>query len=370
MLTIILKGTNGCNLVCSYCSLGKKVNMQFADENRLLQIFRYACEVCKYRNEKKLTFILHGGEPTLIQASVYSRAIDRIQKEYPQIHMRFSIQTNAVYIKDEILKFISKYDINVGVSIDGSETIHDAERKTITNQPTFKLVSNNILKMIHSGIHVSCLMVLTSNALKENYEYLKFFEHWDLPLKINPLLNYGEVYEHPELSLKSGEYAKYLIQMYQYIIENNINVCVSPIDKILRGILFNEGMIQECSFNAMCNKNFFCVDYKGDIYPCGKYSDLDQFRIGNIDERNYDIMNSPIIIKLINRRSYNLPEKCKICKYQKLCNAGCNAEASIYGDIEKEPFLCEDYKRLFSFFYKDGLLLFKKNLLKQKQQRS
>ena len=42
-------------------------------------------------------------------------------KEYIQ----FSIQTNGTLINDEIIEFIKRYDIHMGLSIDGIKEVHD-----------------------------------------------------------------------------------------------------------------------------------------------------------------------------------------------------------------------------------------------------
>ena len=273
MLTIIVKGTGGCNLACSYCSLGKKTEFKYADEEKMIEIFRYACNVCEARQEKKITFILHGGEPTLISTAIYKKAIDAVKEEYPNIEITISMQTNGFVMSDEMIQFIKEYDIHIGISIDGSEKIHDSERTTIVGAATYRTVIYNIEKLLEENIRVSCLMVLTSNALSEGYEYIRFFEDKGLHLKINPLLNYGEAYEHPELSLNSGDYSHYLIGLYEYIIANDVHVQIAPIDSILQAIISSE-RISECSFNSECNQHFLCIDFYGDIYPCGKYSDM------------------------------------------------------------------------------------------------
>jgi len=365
MLSIILKGTNMCNLSCNYCSLGKKIDTKLIDENMLTDILRYVCKVCEYRNENKLNLILHGGEPTLVPCSIYEYALTKIYNEYSDIDIKVSMQTNGVKLNDEILDFIKKYDVHIGISIDGSKKIHNSERKDINGNETFDIVTNNIIKLLTNDINVSCLMVLTNKALKEGYDYLDFFEKWKLHLKINPLLNYGEAYENPELLLKPEDYANYLIDIYKYIINNDKEVSISPIDKILQGIL-SDGKIHECTFDAQCNNNFLCVDYNGDIYPCGRYSDMNLYKIGNISNQILDIMNTPIMKNLINRRNCNLPQKCTRCKYLKICNAGCNAEEAINKDSEKIPSICTDYKKLLDFFYKEGLMLLKEKLIERK----
>ena len=367
MLTIIVKGTDGCNFNCSYCSLGKKDSYSFVSKDKLIEILDYACRIALAKNENQISFIFHGGEPTLIAPQVYSEALQLIEERYPQIKKQYSMQTNAGNLSEELLEFLDDFNVQVGVSIDGSKNIHDAERKSLGGFPTFETVSKNVEILQKHNIPVSCLMVLTSNAFEENYDYLKYFSDRNLHLKINPLLNYGEVYEHPELSLKPGEYSNYIIGMFEYILKNQINVSVSPIDKILYAII-NQSSVNECTFNPRCQENFLCIDYRGDIYPCGKYSDLKEYRIANIKDGEVNIFENAIIKKLISRRTDRKPSKCKTCQFAKLCNAACNAEASIDGRINCEPLLCVDYSRLFEYFSKDGLIIYKKYLLKRKEE--
>ena len=286
MLSIILKGTNSCNLACSYCSLGKKNSVVMTTKKKMYEIMKYSCELCMNLSEKEICFILHGGEPTLIDYSIYDNAIAKIKNEYKELVIEILMQTNGYSLSEEWMDFFDRHNVSVGVSIDGVASIHDTERNTINGKATFDVIQNNIKNLRKRGIKVSCLMVLTSNALKEKYDFINFYSKNKLHLKINPLLDYGEVYEHPELSLKSGQYANYLIGMYEYILSNDIEVCVSPIDKIIQGILYNDKKIKECSFNKNCNQHFLCIDYKGDIYPCGKFSDMNKYCIGNISDKN------------------------------------------------------------------------------------
>lgn len=366
MLTIIVKGTNGCNLACSYCSLGEKKFFKFVDKNKLKKIFSYACECARYRNEKNVTFILHGGEPTLVSVNIYEDAIESLKKAYFDLNISFCMQTNGVRITEEFIEFAKRFEINIGVSIDGAEEVHDNERRTIAGGPSYEIITSNIDRMLKAGLNVSGLMVLTKYGYQYGYEFLNYFSIQNIHLKINPLLNYGEVYEHPELSLEQGEYAKYLIGLYEYIIENDIAVNISPIDNILIAVL-NEKGIGECSFSSECGKHFLCIDYNGDIYPCGKFSDMDKLKIGNIDNTEPGDVTAYINKKLVGRRNKKIPDKCKECDFLHLCNGGCSAEALIDGNFNSTPILCEDYKMLFEYFYHDGMLLLKKELQRQKK---
>ncbi len=367
MLSVIIKGTNGCNLNCSYCSVGKKVKVHIAGAQELLDMFRYACGLCRYRKEKRLTFILHGGEPTLLAAKDYRYAVDTVRQEYPDIQIRLLMQSNGFHLDPEMLAFIQDYDVGVGISLDGCEEVQDVQRRSASGEPTFAAVTENIRRLSERGVHVSCLMVLTSNALDKGYGYLKYFAENGIHLKINPLLNYGEASEHPELSLESGQYASYLIGMYRYIVKQELDVEVSPLDQILRGVL-DGGNIRACTFDVHCHQKFLCIDYKGDLYPCGKYADMHQYKIGSIKDTEYDILSSGVMRELAERRTTCLPQACVTCRYQKICHAGCSAEACISKTDRNVPELCGDYYELFSFFHGEGLRLLKQQLLRQKEQ--
>lgn len=368
MLNIILKGTNGCNLACSYCSLGNKKNVSKVAKEKMYDIMKYSCELCENISEKNICFILHGGEPTIISSFTYAYAIDRIKNEYKDLNIEISLQTNGYNLSEEWLDFFEKYDVSVGVSIDGSALIHDKERITINGENTFSVVKGNIDKLLEKDIKVSCLMVLTSNALNVDYNFLQYYADKKLHLKVNPLLDYGEVYANPELSLKQGQYADYLIGMYEYILKEDMDVDISPIDKILQGVLCNNKRIRECSFNEVCNKHFLCIDFKGDIYPCGKFSDMGKFCLGNITEANYNIFESTMINSLIARRGEQLPTKCRKCRHIELCHAGCNAEACINGSLQNTPAMCDDYIKLFDYFSRTGLFLLKEELVKHRER--
>lgn len=366
MLTLILKGTNGCNLNCAYCSLGEKPRHDIVSTQTLMRIFEYACHVCRQRNDSQLEIILHGGEPTLVPTNIYDAAICHVKAKFPDIQIRVSMQTNAFCISDDYLSFFQQHDVNVGVSIDGSMEIHNQERKSKRGHDTFKKVTENIERMQAVGLNVSGLMVLTSIGVAAPLDYLDYYASRHIHLKINPLLNYGEVCKNPELAIQKGDYAHYLIRVYEHIIANNIGVTISPIDKLLQAIL-QKDKIRECTFDAECNHGFLCIDHIGDIYPCGKYSDIHGFKLGNVLSQSSDILSSSQFQRLIERRSSKLPMKCKVCKYVSICHAGCSAEATIEKKFEEPPFLCEDYQMLFDYFSNTGLRLLREQLVKSKQ---
>lgn len=367
MLTVILKGTDGCNLNCLYCSLGEKVNVGVLSLDKFTNILEYICRICENKGETEFKIILHGGEPTLIPVSLYEEGFRRMKSKFPDVTAHILMQTNGYIISNEMMKFIIKHHVAVGISIDGSQEIHDAERKSKSGENTFQRVRDNIEKLIENDIEVSCLMVLTSKGIDSDYSYLRYFAERGIHLKINPLLDYGEVYKNPQLSIKPGEYAEYLIGLYEYIISENIDVQVSPLDKYLQSKILKKP-IAECTYNPNCSKNFLCIDYLGDIYPCGKFSDIKRYCLGKVDGKLVDLDNNETIQQLLSRRNELKPKECMQCEFQLKCNAGCTAEAVIEGNIRNIPKSCLDYKILFEYFKKDGLVFLRNHLQFMKEK--
>lgn len=343
MITLIIKGTDGCNLRCKYCSIGEK-NMHFnvIDIKTMKATGDYVVKFGRKQKETSFNIILHGGEPTLVDYKCYQEFFDYLMQTYSDVSFKFSMQTNCFHLSDEYIDFLKKYDVNVGVSIDGNQKIHDKTRVDINGNGTFSRIKKNIIKLIENEIGVSGLIVVTKELLNEDLSYLNFFNYYGINLKINPMLNYGEASNEASLWLEAGDYSDYIKKVYLYILENDIEININPVSNIFRAIV-NETKMSECAYKNECGKNFICVDYKGDIYPCGRFYDVEGSCLGNVFNTN----------EITTFVQIELSEKCKNCKYLKWCYGGCSAYRKIM-NTDKTP-LCSDTKKMFDYFSDEGI---------------
>ena len=106
--------------------------------------------------------------------------------------------------------------------------------------------------------------------------------------------------------------------------------------------MVNKSAMTDCSYKNECGKKFFCVDYRGDIYPCGRYYDLKGSCLGSVHDNN-----------IMEYTQMELSKECRECKYHKWCYGGCSAYRRIMS-TEKSP-LCYDIKKLFNYFSKEGI---------------
>ncbi len=342
---------------CKYCCVGDKSDFHIISEEQLYKNICFCVENSRAGNEDKVDIIFHGGEPTIVPCEFYEQAISRINEKYPDITFCWRMQSNGYHINDKFINLFSEYGFRIGVSIDGSADIHNQTRTDINGKPTYDTIFNNILKMKSENIPASALMVVGANVT-DDFSFLDKFAEHHIPIKINPLINCGEAENNSEILLESGQYAEYLIKVYEYIMSNELDIPFQPVESLSQKI-FSHSPYGECTFSGNCFCNFIAIDYKGEIYPCGRFCDNKAFSGGNI---NVDNISLPFENKMYKPE---IRPECSACKFQKICNGGCPYMVWIDGS-HRNP-LCNDYKKFFRYLMTDGLV-FIENKLKEKRE--
>ena len=354
MLTLILKANNSCNLRCKYCSVGDKRESKMMSESEMTRALSWFADYSRERNEMNPAVIFHGGEPLLIPVMQYRKCIDELLSRNSDMNFRFNIRTNGTILTPEIISLMKDYDIKPGISIDGMKRIHDSQRRDINGKGTYDRIMASIRMLKAEGIHVSTLMVLTRESLNAPLDYLRDFADMNIPLKINPLYSAGEAEKHPELFLRSGEYADFMIRAFEYVIENDINISLMPVEYVLQAVI-DDHTPRGCIFSERCHESFICVNQDGNIYPCGRYADDKANLLGNIHDGITESGHEMLKRLKVSR----LRTECINCRYRKFCNGGCTVMNGM---------MCNDYKKFLDYLYADGLRKYKAYLLSRRDE--
>lgn len=363
MQTLILKMTKGCNLDCAYCSVEDKTSQLMMDVNTATKAIGWAAEHC----DGKISILFHGGEPMLYPIEQYVRIIECSCKTFPHIEFHWKMQSNGTLISDKWIDFFKTYNVSIGISLDGPQSAHDKFRVDKLGKGTSYLVKSNIERLVKADVRISTLMVLTSCTDKSDFSFLDWYNEHGVFLKVNPMLVCGEALNVGMSPLEPGEYGRYIISLFMYLVEKNLEIVVEPINAIVKGI-FSGTNVTECTFSPNCLKDFLCVDPLGDVYPCGRFCDNCTYMLGNINNDFIYPDNNLELNRLLVRKTSSLPNDCKICKYKLFCNSGCTAEAGFTGDSTAKSVFCEDYKMLFDYFTSSGLDILEKKLYGRKEQ--
>jgi len=127
----------------------------------------------------QLTIVWHAGEPLTLPISFYEKALQLLnQYNIRHIQITHSFQTNGTLINQDWCNFIKKYQVKIGVSLDGPQHIHDLNRVDRSGKGTFERTMRGIRLLQENNIDMSIIMVLTRYALDYPDAIWQFFrEH-------------------------------------------------------------------------------------------------------------------------------------------------------------------------------------------------
>ena len=160
---LVLQPSPFCNLNCSYCYLPNR-----SDRHRM-SMATLSAALSKVSGSpllgKRLSLIWHAGEPMAVPIDWYERALAIVAAQLPTTQVDHHFQTNAVLIDDSWCDFICRYNVQIGVSVDGPAFLHDRQRKTRDGKGTHDKVMRGIERLRAAAIPFHVIAVLTREAL-------------------------------------------------------------------------------------------------------------------------------------------------------------------------------------------------------------
>ena len=152
-----------CNLECTYCFY-KRVRDIYRQKKPRMSIETAEIMLKKVlaQGRKHNSFCWQGGEPTLLGIDFYRKIID-LQNRFAMPHQSIenSIQTNGILLNQEWADFLRKNNFLVGLSLDGTESIHDKYRKFPGGKGTFKTVFQKTDLLKKNNVSFNILTLLT-----------------------------------------------------------------------------------------------------------------------------------------------------------------------------------------------------------------
>ena len=354
-LTVMIKPVSGlCNMRCRYCFYADETAHRSTTncspmklqtlETTIRRVIAYA--------DQHVTFIFQGGEPTLAGVAFFQEVI-RLQRRYNgrSLPIENIVQTNGLYLSDEMLALFSQHDFLLGLSIDGTEKTHNAFRKDAADQPTYRQILNTAEKLNSHHIRYNILCVVTNETALHaaevldalaGFRYLQFIPCLDPLDGVNTLC-----------TLTPDAYAAFLdtaFSRYEQAFHQGKPISIRFFDNLIDMLCGRQP--ESCAMNGHCSVSMV-VESDGSVYPCDFYA-LDEWNLGNIADVPLRKMLQCDNASLFIKRSLKIPEKCAACPWYKLCRNGCYRERDPYTGICR---WCEVMQSFFSkhFAQLDGI---------------
>ena len=325
-----------CNLACRYCFAGEG---EYKGDRSLmsLEVGKKALDflVANSGNRRNLEVDFFGGEPLMNfdvvkELVAYGRELEKTHDK----HFRFTLTTNGVLLRDDVIEFANKEMDNIVLSIDGRKEVHDHMRPFKNGKGSYDFILDKFKKVAES-------------RNQQKYYVRGTFTHYNLDFVKDVLSLADEGFEQISVEpVVAGPEEPYAIR------EEDIPQICEGYDELAkemlkrkkegRGFNFFHYMIDlsggPCVYKRLsgCGSGteYLAVTPWGDLYPCHQFVGEEEFCLGNVDD---GIVNTEMrdTFKLCNVYA---KEECRNCFAKFYCSGGCAANAYHYHQDINKPY--------------------------------
>jgi uncharacterized protein len=130
-------------------------------------------EYCNEFKPRVIYIVFHGGEPLLAEKKVFRDIVDGIREACHNTEVRFTVQTNGTLLTEDWCLFFRDLQIQVGISIDGPEEIHNQNRVFHNERGSFSEVVRGI-RLRDQYLEGGLISVVNVNmSASRFYDFLK-----------------------------------------------------------------------------------------------------------------------------------------------------------------------------------------------------
>ena len=360
-LQVVYKIAERCNLNCSYCyyfNMGDDTAFQrpaHASISATTNLARWLAHGCAELDIPQLLLSFHGGEPMLLPALEFARTCDTFLRTVaPAVDLRFSIQTNGTLMTEGWLEALKRYQVSVGVSIDGRRTDHDRFRLDHKGRSSFDTTETTIKRLMDESIHYPHLRPGTISVLhhevdyRETYRYLRGLGvqsmHFLLP---DRSADDGT----PEVEAEAVAIGQGLLDIFEeWMTEDNPDINIRFISETLGHLQIGGSQLplrrQRKRNQILVARSDQTIAIDDSLIPAlSWYKRVPEFPIAQYTLR--EVFSDPIF-RLLDEELNRLPDGCCQCPWAKMCCGGDleNRYSKVHG-FNNPSVYCATYKILY-----------------------
>jgi uncharacterized protein len=326
--TVVLQPTPFCNIACRYCYLPSRSDTAKMSLNTVRAVF--TAVFASGWSHPFLTVIWHAGEPLVMPVAYYEEAFSLIASLTPHgVEVRHAIQTNGMLIDAAWCALFRRWEVGIGVSIDGPREMHDANRIDRRGRGTFDKTVAGIRCLIDEKIPFHVISVLSKRSLQAPDDMLAFYrEHGITDVCFNVEESEGD--HVSELFAEEGVevcFRQFLSSFWRKSRETAGIRFLREIDGMLTRILRPDDASAENSqvqpfgmMNVDCHGNV--SSFSPELLGL-KNADYGDFIVGNIHTDSLETMRRSDVMHAMLRDISAGVAACKAeCAYFSVCGGG------------------------------------------------
>lgn len=289
--------TTRCNITCSYCQARAEdpSDMDIATATKIM-------DYCFGMRNKNINLEFQGGEP-LLNWDVLKFLVENIRKfNTINKNIKISLVTNGILLNDEKIDFLIDNGVDICISIDGPEKIHNSNRVFSEGNGTYEHVRSAIARLQDAyqkrgtKSRLDLLPTLSKQSLSFAKEIIDEYVSWGVNMiSLRPTNKMGGAqcqwdnigFSPEEFNRFWSDAMDYMLSLNKQGIDIKETMAVVMLKKILKKQ--NPGHVDLMS---PCGAGRAVITYmpNGDMYPCdeARMTGDDIFKLGNVSENTYE----------------------------------------------------------------------------------
>lgn len=357
-----------CNLACRYCYYLEKGDYYASSSEGPFMtdatLERYIQEYIQTQTSREINFTWHGGEPLMRPLDFYRKAV-ALQTRYGSgRQIANCLQTNGLLLNDDWCRFLHDEGWLVGLSIDGTQAMHDAYRQGRNGAPSWERVMRAVELLERHHVEWNAMATVHQANAEQPLEFYSFFRntlgcrYLQFTPIVERLLQEGEKTWLAQVgdedcrlapySVLPHQWGNFLCAIFDEWVRHDVGYTfVQLFDATLAGWMgVAPGVCvyaEECGHAAV-------MEHNGDVYSCDHFV-FPRHRLGNIHTHTLpQMLYGPQQTAFSRLKRDALPRQCRRCPWLKACHGEC-PRLRFARAADGEPglnFLCAGYQRYFS----------------------
>lgn len=357
-----------CNLACRYCYYLEKGDYYASSSEGPFMtdatLERYIQEYIQTQTSREINFTWHGGEPLMRPLDFYRKAV-ALQARYGSgRQIANCLQTNGLLLNDDWCRFLHDEGWLVGLSIDGTQAMHDAYRQGRNGAPSWERVMRAVELLERHHVEWNAMATVHQANAEQPLEFYSFFRntlgcrYLQFTPIVERLLQEGEKTWLAQVgdedcrlapySVLPHQWGNFLCAIFDEWVRHDVGYTfVQLFDATLAGWMgVAPGVCvyaEECGHAAV-------MEHNGDVYSCDHFV-FPRHRLGNIHTHTLpQMLYGPQQTAFSRLKRDALPRQCRLCPWLKACHGEC-PRLRFLRTADGEPglnFLCAGYQRYFS----------------------
>jgi uncharacterized protein len=315
-----------CNLKCPYCIRNYKRKrypsaIDFDEKKRILYHVVDQYFERKIKAGLKLINVSFNGGEILLEWELMKSLVERNSKKYNDVKIKYYINTNLTLMTEEIAKFMSKYDFDLDISIDGYQDAHNKTRFYNNRKESFDDVIRGL-------------------EIYRKYNEKDPINDFQGTIENPDTFSSKEVFKMSRFGFKNARLAPNLLNVTEQDVKKKVKIMA----KLLNLNSKNTFQVNDSYFNNIRDlinldeyKFYFSCNGLSCLPRMGFHVNISSIRFSHIcdyvskaslpaKDLNYDIYNPnlwKITRNFIRERINSLKKNCKECDLIGICKGDC-----------------------------------------------